>query len=163
MPAKTTATKPRIRAVLALALLLAAALVPLALASSPDPPRRGAHSCGSHELAGHRWTSSIDGLAHERGTHWIVYRAGAHGNCAFAERTLSGLLSFSDEYLAQARSPNHYAGGTCIWTTRAGTGHESIAPFQEVRCTVPITLRGRTYTTTVGALLDPNPRFIVSG
>jgi hypothetical protein len=114
-------------------------------------------------LSGHGWTSHIDGDAHERGTHWIVYWAGRRGSCAFAEQTLAGLLKFSDEFLREARSPNHYAGGTCQWTTRAGDGHETIAPFQEVRCTVPITLRGRSFSTTVGALVDPDPRFIGQG
>jgi hypothetical protein len=48
----------------------------------------------------------------------------------------------------------------CQWTTRAGDGHEAITPFQEIRCTLPIRLGGRRFSTTVGALVDPDPRFI---
>jgi hypothetical protein len=99
----------RARAILAAAgaLGLFVPAVP-ALASSADPPRHGAHSCGSHTLAGHGWTSYIDGVAHERGTRWLVYRAGAHSSCAFAGRTLAGLLKFSDRYLAAAHSPSPF-------------------------------------------------------
>jgi len=138
-------------------------LVPAAAAagaSTADPPPQAVHSCGSQVLAGHSWTSSIDGVARERGTHWLVYWGGGHGSCAFAERTLAGLLKFSDEFLGQARSPSPYRGGTCRWTTRAGDGHEAIAPFQEIRCSMPIMLRGRRFSTTIGALIDPDPRFI---
>jgi hypothetical protein len=146
--------------IVAVCALLLTAPASLAGASSPDPPRHGVHACGSHVLSGHSWTSQIDGVAHERGTHWLVYWAGGRGSCAFAELTLAGLLRFSDRYLGEARSPSSYRGGTCQWTTRAGDGHETIAPFQEIRCTVPITLRGHRFSTTVGALIDPDPRFI---
>jgi hypothetical protein len=152
--------KPVRTILVALCALLSTASAPPARASTADPPQGGVNSCGSHVLAGHSWTSHIDGVAHERGTHWIVYWAGGRGSCAFAEQTLAGLLKFSDEFLREARAPNHYAGGTCQWATRAGDGHETITPFQEVRCTVPITLRGHRYSTIVGALIDPDPRFI---
>jgi hypothetical protein len=143
--------------------LIPAAAVTESWASSPDPPRQDVHSCGSHVLSGHNWTSHIDGVAHEQGTHWLVYWAGGHGSCAFAEQKLAALLKFGAAFLEQAHqapSPNRYAGGTCRWTTRAGEGHESITPFQEIRCSLPIRLRGHRFSTTIGALIDPDPRFI---
>jgi hypothetical protein len=89
----------RISAAILVALCALCLIAPAATAgvSGADPPRQGAHSCGSHVVAGHNWTSYIDGTARERGAHWIVYRAGAHGSCAFAEKTLAGLLKFSDD------------------------------------------------------------------
>jgi hypothetical protein len=159
---RSKASNGRTRVAILLALCALGLIAPAssAGASSADPPRQGAHSCGSQVLAGHSWTSSIDGVPHERGTHWLVYWAGGHGSCAFAEQTLAALLKFSDRFLAAAHSPGQYRGGTCRWTTRAGAGHEAIAPFQEIRCTMPITLRGRRFSTTIGALVDPDPRFI---
>jgi hypothetical protein len=159
--------KRRTRAVLvAVCALLLIAPPTLSWASSPDPPRQDVHSCGSHVLSGHSWTSHIDGVAHEQGTHWLLYWAGGRGSCQFAEQKLTALLEFSDSYFEQAHhssAPNHYAGGTCEWTTRAGDGHGAITPFQEIRCSLPIRLRGRRFTTTIGALVDPDPRGLRRG
>jgi hypothetical protein len=155
---------PRVQ--IAVACAVGAALALLLIAVSPargdtaDPPRSGVHACGSHELAAHSWTSSIDGVPRERGSRWIVYWAGRHGSCNFAEQTLAGLLRFSDDFIREAGSPNTFHGARCSWSTGTPGDHEAIAPFREIRCSLAIVLHRHRFATTVGALADPDPRFI---
>ena len=121
-----------------------------------------AHGCGVLVAAAHPWRSHVvgGGGKGETGDHWITDWRGAHGTCAFTRARLHRLLSFSSEYLDTAFTHGvaHYKGGVC--RARYGTDLEVIAPFQRVRCTLPVTIRRHRYTTTIEAFVDPDPRFI---
>ena len=137
---------------------LALLVLPGNVAASSDGQR---HGCGLLVDAAHPWRSHVPGGNVETGDHWITYRLGTHGSCTFTHAAIKKLLALPPRTYRQ-RDAGHLEGGLCDWSL--GSGHETIQPFQHIRCHLPFQLRHHhTYLATVEAFVDPDPEFIHVG
>lgn len=118
------------------------------------------HGCGVLVDAAHPWRSHTADAPVETGDHWITARRGPGSSCAFTHGMIRRLLALpSSTY--EGRETAHLFGGICGWNT--GSRTETIRPFQDIFCTLPVHVRHRTFKVLVNAFVDPDPRFITHG
>lgn len=143
------------------------ALMAFALAASPVQARRlpvlpppgtpKLQGCGVLKVASNPWVNFIDGAGRDTGDHWIVSRTRSGGPCSTA-RSFARTLVDDVRFFNGNDSPKRVRGNLCRWNV--GSGHEIIAPFQEITCAIHERVGRRRVLTIVGAQVDPDPRFI---
>jgi len=139
-----------------LALTIAAfALTPSSIGARTRP---GANKgCGVLVDSAHPWHSHVPGSHTETGDHWLTARNGRLSTCAFTKLAIRRLLALPARTY-QARNFARLLGGKCDW--EHGSRHETIRPFAQITCHLPVRRHPHIAAATVIAIVDPDPAFI---
>ena len=107
--------------------------------------------------AAHQWRSHTANAPVETGDHWITARGGPGITCGFTHVMLHRLLSLPGKTYRGCELA-HLLGGVCTWDV--GSRTETIRPFRDILCLLPLHARDRRHNVDVEAFVDPDPRFI---
>jgi hypothetical protein len=163
--------RSRIKALVVLAVAVAALAVTPALARLPLPQEITAdskdyHGCGIARFPERPWEGTDSSGLTEKGDHWIIAYKGAHGDCTFVKAQLKLLLRHSAHYFYLAGKgsdhgtfPGHasFTGGTCKWKRGPAPG---IDPLYRIDCILMYHHGHNIYrpghgAPTIEAIVDP--------